>query len=261
MLSLITTFIYFAALAYLVNVLLFQKRQADTKVLGFIALALGFHALSVYDSVITPEGARLGFFKIASLFFFVINTLVLISSFKKPLHNIYLFLLPLTIIALAVNQSFDSEVTHITKGLLGHILLSILAYSLLTIASFQALLLAYQNNKLKNKQLHGGLVSLMPPLQTMETLLFELIWAGFGFLTLAIITGAIFIDDIFAQQLTHKTAFSLLSWLIYAVLLSGRHSLGWRGSAAIRWTLGGFAALMLAYFGSKLAIEIILGNG
>lgn len=101
-------------------------------------------------------------------------------------------------------------------------------------------------------------MGLLPPLQTMEALLFELVWAGMLFLTLSIITGFIFIDDFFAQKLSHKTVFSLLSWGIYATLLTGRHFIGWRGNTAIRWVLGGFTALMLAYFGSKLVLEVIL---
>jgi len=98
----------------------------------------------------------------------------------------------------------------------------------------------------------------MPPLQTMETLLFEMIWAGQILLTLSLITGFTFIHNMTAQHLSHKVIFSVMAWIIYAVLLWGRHTLGWRGAAAIRFTLGGFAALMLAYFGSKLVLEVIL---
>ena len=103
-------------------------------------------------------------------------------------------------------------------------------------------------------------MGIMPPLQTMEALLFDIVWAGFLFLTLSIITGAIFIEDMLAQKLSHKTVFSILSWLIYAVLLTGHQIQGWRGASAVRWVLGGFAALMLAYFGSKLVIEVILAG-
>ena len=81
-----------------------------------------------------------------------------------------------------------------------------------------------------------------------------------GLLTLSLVTGVIFVDDIFAQQLAHKTFFSILAWCIYAVLLWGRHQLGWRSQTAARWTFGGFVALMLAYFGSKFVLELLL-NG
>jgi ABC-type uncharacterized transport system permease subunit len=92
----------------------------------------------------------------------------------------------------------------------------------------------------------------------MEALLFELLWCGEILLTIAIITGFIFLDDLFAQHLVHKTVFTLLAWCIYAILLWGRHAKGWRGNTALRWTLGGFCLLMLAYFGSKFVLEVLL---
>ena len=77
-------------------------------------------------------------------------------------------------------------------------------------------------------------------------------------MTAAIISGALFVENMMAQHLAHKSVFSVLAWLIFSVLLWGRHQLGWRGNIAVRWTLTGFAFLILAYFGSKLVLEIIL---
>ena len=92
----------------------------------------------------------------------------------------------------------------------------------------------------------------------MEALLFELLWVGEVLLTLSIMSGFIFLENIFAQHLVHKTVFSIAAWFVYAFLLMGKYKLGWRGNTAIRWTLAGFVFLMLAYFGSKLVLEIIL---
>src|SRR5690625_2145637 len=105
---------------------------------------------------------------------------------------------------------------------------------------------------------HSGNVSLLLPFQTMETLLLDMLWAGVLLLTLFILSGFVFLDDMFAQHVAHKTVFSLAAWVIYVVLLWGRHRVGWRGYTAIRWTLAGFVLLMLAYFGSKLVLELIL---
>lgn len=104
----------------------------------------------------------------------------------------------------------------------------------------------------------SGFIQLLPPLQTMETLLFEMIWAGLILLSISIVSGLIFLDNIFAQHLVHKSVLSISAWLTFAVLLWGRHQSGWRGITAIRGTLIGFALLLLAYFGSKLVLEIIL---
>jgi ABC-type uncharacterized transport system permease subunit len=92
----------------------------------------------------------------------------------------------------------------------------------------------------------------------MESMLFEVIWFGLILLTFSILSGIVFLEDIFAQHLVHKTALSIAAWLMFTVLLWGHHQLGWRSKTAVRWTLGGFAILMLGYFGSKLVLELIL---
>jgi len=88
---------------------------------------------------------------------------------------------------------------------------------------------------------------------------FRMIGLGYIVLTLSLLSGAAFVRDIFAQHLVHKTALSIVAWAVYAVLLWGRLQFGWRGRTAIRWTLGGFVVLVLAFFGTKLVLELILG--
>ena len=138
-----------------------------------------------------------------------------------------------------------------------HIGSSILAYSILTIAAAQAAILAIQDHHLKNR-ITNGLVRVMPPLQLMEATLFELIWIGVVMLTLALSTGILFMEDIFSQHLVHKTVLSMFAWLIFSILLLGRHQLGWRSLTAVRFTITGFCLLLLAFFGSKLVLELVL---
>ena len=92
----------------------------------------------------------------------------------------------------------------------------------------------------------------------MESLLFQMIAVGYATLSLALLVGITFLEDIFAQHLVHKTILSIIAWTVFAILLHGRWKYGWRGRIAIRWTLIGFLFLMLAYFGSKLVLELIL---
>jgi len=261
MFSATTIILYSAAWGMLLRGALERQTPRLPWLFSLIGVGALAHLFAAYLSVHTATGYQFGIFKVPSLFFAVIVSVVLISSLRKPLHNLFLFLLPLAVGAILVaGLSLQTRSSHpLAAPTIAHILLSILAYSLLTIASLQALLLAYQNHQLKHKH-PRGVMGLLPPLQTMETLLFELVWAGEILLTLSIITGFLFTDNFVQQHVAHKAVFSLLSWLIYALLLWGRHTLGWRGSAAIRWTLVGFAALMLAYFGSKLVLEIILGR-
>ena len=101
---------------------------------------------------------------------------------------------------------------------------------------------------------------MMPPLTTMESLLFDAIIIGFVCLSVSLVSGMVFLEDMFAQHLAHKTVLSIIAWLVFAILLTGRWMVGWRGRTAIRWTLGGFISLMLAYFGSKFVLELILAT-
>jgi len=89
-------------------------------------------------------------------------------------------------------------------------------------------------------------------------MLFELLWIGVSLLTIAIVSGFVFIDDIFAQSLVHKTVLTMIAWLLFSLLLWGHYQLGWRSQTAVRLTLAGFALLMLAFFGSKLVLELVL---
>ena len=72
----------------------------------------------------------------------------------------------------------------------------------------------------------------LPPLLTLETLLFRMIGAAFVFLTLTLVTGIAFSETLFGRALRfeHKTVFAVLSWLIFAWLLAGRWRYGWRGA-------------------------------
>ncbi len=142
-----------------------------------------------------------------------------------------------------------------------HILMSMAAYSLFTIASLHVLLMAMLERRLHMGSLPTGL-RLLPPLLTMETLLFRIIWAGFVMLTLTLVSGVFFSEEVFgkAARLNHKTIFGFVSWIVFAALLLGRHFRGWRGRVAVRWTLAGFLLLVLAYLGSKFVLEVLLGR-
>ena len=116
-----------------------------------------------------------------------------------------------------------------------------------------------QDNHLRNKR-PGGFIRALPPMQTMESLLFQLIGLGLAILTLSLVSGVFYLEDMFAQHLVHKTILSMTAWVVFATLLWGRWKFGWRGRIAIRWTLSGFFVLLLAYVGSKWVLEIMLGR-
>lgn len=261
----ITTTIVLYSIAWLLLIhYVRQKKSSPSKLLhALVAAGLITHGYAVYGQIILPEGYSFDFFRISSLFFWVTNLLILVSSLRLPLHNLFLITLPITVLAMLTSLfSATSNVVprvNLSLGVASHIFLSIVAYSTMIIATVQALLLAFQNYRIRHKH-PTGLAGLLPPLQTMETLLFEILWTGEVLLTLVIITGFIHMRDIAEQHLHHKIVFTAVAWVIYGILLWGRHFLGWRGNQAIRWALAGFASLILAYWGTKLVMEILLGS-
>ena len=121
--------------------------------------------------------------------------------------------------------------------------------------------MGFTENALHKRSLKRSLTSL-PPLLTMESLLFRMLLLGFTLLTLTVGSGVMFSEELFGRPFTidHKTLFAFASWGIFATLLIGRHAWGWRGKRALRWTLSGFALLILAYVGSRFVAEVILGR-
>ncbi|MBV1788968.1 cytochrome c biogenesis protein CcsA [Marinobacterium sp. D7] len=226
------------------------------RVLGLGAFAI--HGYAVYKVLHYPEGIDLGTFPVGSFIAWVVVGILLVSSLRQKLDNLFIGAFPMAAITAALAAFGPDTGDHrlYPGGLVAHILLSLLAYSIFTLAALQALLLSRQELSLKHHQTRG-LVASLPPLQVMERLLFEMLWCGFVLLTVSLVTGFIFVEDLFAQHLVHKTLLSIVAWLVYAILLAGRVLLGWRSQTAVRWTLGGFLLLMLAFFGSKIVIELV----
>jgi len=235
-----------------------QKPIAYLLLPGFAAAIL--HGFILYKTLFTVNGFQFGFFDAASSVAMVISLLVLLMSIKRRTEILAVVILPIAGITLLI-ESMDTSsyilAYDASQGLKIHVLVSIIAYSLLGLAACMSIALSLQNSMLHNHR-PGGLMKKLPPLQVMEKLLFDFILAGFIGLTFALLSGFVFLEDLFAQHLVHKTVLSIIAWLVFAILLVGRFTIGWRGRTAIRWTLSGFASLMLAYFGSKFVLEFIV---
>lgn len=222
-------------------------------------IALAAHGLSLLWLMRTPASFVLNFNITASLVMWLTNLLLFIAQLKRPVQSLSLFTLPLTLLGLIIQilpQPIGVNIS-LDNGLGIHIIISLLAYSMLTLAAFQALLLAIQNHYLHKRQ-HILILKSLPPLLDMEDLLFRLILVGVLFLTLGLVTGFIYLTDLFAQHVAHKTLLSLIAWFIFTTLLMGHWRYGWRGRIAIRWTLIGSMILMLGFLGSKFIIEYLV---
>lgn len=223
-------------------------------------LGAGLHAAYIFLIFQQHNDFNFSFFNAAALVALFIALLLLFAALDKPVEKLGIAIFPLASVLLVLDMIFPEKThplaTH-NWQMSTHILSSIIAFSLLNIAALQAILLAIQDQQLRSHHPKRIMLAL-PPLQAMETLLFQMIGTGLFFLTVSLLSGFIFVADLFAQHLVHKTVLSIIAWLIFSGLLIGRFRYGWRGSTAIQWTLIGFVLLLLAYFGSKLVLELIL---
>ena len=237
------------------------RKPVPNKAMAAAMFALLLHALGLYGYMVTDTGINLGFYTALSLVSVVIVLLTLIAALRHPIQIMLIVLLPISATTVIINSYTDTRnmVPLDSAGILEfHILTSVIAYSLLALAALQAILLSIQNKLLHHHQT-DGILRVMPPLKNMERLLFEIILSGFIVLTISLTSGLLFLENMFAQHVVHKTVLSIFAWFVFLTLLIGHWKLGWRGKTATRWTLSGFVSLMLAYFGSKFVLEIILG--
>lgn len=238
-----------------------STKTAPNKLPLYIAVAaVIFHAISLVSVIFTAQGVDIGFFSALTFTAWIMATLLVIASFSLPIGCLGLLVYPFALVTL-IFRSFSEQQNILTDtlapGLQTHILFSLLAYSVLSIAVAQAILLYIQDKYLHNKRPTGFLQSL-PALETMQILLFRIIALGVIALSISLLSGFIYLDDMFAQHLVHKTILSLIAWAVFVVLLVGHYRFGWRGKIAIKWSLAGFTLLMLAYFGSKFVIELVI---
>ncbi|MEA5444650.1 cytochrome c biogenesis protein CcsA [Gammaproteobacteria bacterium AB-CW1] len=230
----------------------------------FLGLGGGLlHLLSLWGQVVTPEGLSLGLPNIVSLIGWVVTVVILLSALRQRVLNLSIPLLPLgafcAVLGALPLDGLPTLVDSPSAILVSHIFLSIASYSLLSVAAVLALVLSFQESRLRGRH-PGGVLRILPPLEITERLLFQLILIGFVGLTLALFTGLLFVDNLLAQHLAHKTILSTAAWLLFGILLWGRYQFGWRGRIAIRWTLSAFVLLALAYFGSRIVLELVLGQ-
>lgn len=260
--SFVAVLLYCAA-GFLLAYTLYKRGLGPLPPIGRFALAAsaaGLHALVLYTNIITEHGLNLGFFNAVSLFSWLIVVLLLVTNLYTATENLGIAIFPLAGLALGLELAFPSQYLLVqgeNTPLKIHIIISILAYGMLSLAAAQAILLSIQNRHLRARH-PGGFIRALPPLQTMEHLLFRMVTVGFILQSLSLVSGWMFLENIFAQHMAHKTLLSILAWLVFATLLWGRWYFGWRGKTAIRWTLSGAGMLMLAYFGSKLVLELVL---
>jgi ABC-type uncharacterized transport system permease subunit len=227
-----------------------------------LATALATHGAALGFSLFGGEGLNIGFSHAVSLIvWLVVLAYTLIGFDNQLLRIVALYLAPLAAIVAMLPMLLPAHriVNYAAWTFKMHFVVAILAYSLYTVATLHALLMLFLE-----KHLHEGSLPQMlqglPPLMRLEKLLFQLLEIAFLLLTATLLSGIFFSESLFGKpfQVTYKTVFAALSWVIFGGLLFGQLKFGWRGKLAVRWTLIGFVLLLLSYVGSKFVSEIIL---
>jgi ABC-type uncharacterized transport system permease subunit len=235
-------------------------RVAPALLIGAAGLAL--HSFGLATLIGAAGGPALSLGGVLSLVAWLLAAFSLLAALKPRFRGLAAVVLPaagLAALAALVPDPVSARTEAPDWGIHAHVTLSILSYSLLSLGAALAVLFLYRERTLRQRRLQAW-TRILPPLESLESALFTALVAGFSLLTLALFSGLMFLEDIFAQHLLHKTVLSLVAWSVFAVLLFGRISLGWRGRQAVHWVLAGYGLLALSYFGSRFVLEFILGR-
>ena len=231
---------------------------------GIFVLAAGgliLHGAILYTDLFMGD-FNLGLTHAASLVAWAVTLLFLATVLFQPIESLGVLILPIAALSLVAAWQWPSRAVALagaSPAQAAHIVVSLLAYSLLSVAMVQSLVLGLQERALHRRHASGFLRSL-PPLETMELLLFRMIAVGFVLLSFTLVSGVFFSEELFGKPLrwNHHVVLSLIAWVVFGLLLAGRWRFGWRGRTAVRLTLAGFSLLVLGYFGSKYVLENLL---
>ncbi len=256
------TFVLIAVVAYLAAAALLVRSVARGSasrawlVPAFVAVAL--HAAAHAHAWQATGSTDLHFFAALSLVGLGMAALTTLYGAIGRMAALGVIVFPMAAASLLAYANYGHVATEpLDWRLQLHAWCALLAYATLGVAALLAMLLWAQERALRRREFHGWLRAL-PPLTELEVLLFRTIAVGFVLLTATLLTGVLFVENLLAQHLMHKTVLSVLSWLAFGALLLGRWRYGWRGATAVRWTLAAMALLVLAFFGSKFVLELVL---
>ena len=261
--------IFLAAALLYATCAMIPTRQG-TLISTLTALAWMLHGLTLWLNMAGPGGMRFGFAMMLSSALWVSVAAYWIENRNFALDGLRRLVMPCAAIAVVLPAIYPGKVVQLdgqTSAFGWHIAIAILAWGTLTMAAFHAVLMALQESRLRTRIVRAGWLNAaldqLPALLTMERLLFRLIGFGFVLLSLTVLSGIVFSEQLFGRALKwdHKTIFTLLSWVLFAALLAGRKWRGWRGKTALGFTLAGFATLLLAYVGSRFVLEVVLHRG
>lgn len=214
------------------------------------ALGWAVQGILLYQWIDTPIGQNLTYLNVFAMVTWFNSLVVLLVSLYRPLQSLSLFVLPVAMGAMIGAKCFVSyNIVHPAHhpGELIHIFLAIIAISLFFLGALQALLLFLQQSLLRSST-RSAFIQQLPALETNESMLFIFLSCGLFFLGLVLVLSMMTFNGFNAPAFQWRVTTTIITWLIFAILLTGRFLAGWRGRIAIYWTLIGSGLLGLSYF-------------
>lgn len=185
------------------------------------------------------------------------NIIVLLAAFRLPWIRGILHLVAMVILAWIHFLPHATASKPYVWAIDLHILLSVLAYSLLFVSSLVSINLGWQISQMKKNVFISQSMTINSLLRNEEKL-FKLILFGWLFLSCSLVTGVIFVHGFLSQGMGHKIIFSLVAWMLFAILIVGRLTKGWRGRTAIKLNLLAMSLLMLGFLGSYIVLDYLV---
>tara|TARA_B110000967_G_scaffold209487_1_gene265888 strand:+ start:453 stop:1223 length:771 start_codon:yes stop_codon:yes gene_type:complete len=245
-------------IAYLLSGLLLTRyfvlgsvtNQHRTIVNLMLLIACSSHGYILFE-LWQYDGVFFGLTASISFVAWVVSTLLFLTSFSKPIQSLGILIYPLSAIAVIIAFLFPgTQGKLLSISIAAHVFLSIGAYAILAIAVGQSVLLSIQERYLHERNFNT-FVDRLPALQTMESFLYQSLKMGLLLLTLSLISGYLYIDEFFSQNITYKTILSIIAWFGFAIIIIGHNIFGWRGKLVAVSTQIAFSVLVLSYFGTK----------
>ncbi|MBL8300142.1 MAG: cytochrome c biogenesis protein CcsA [Rhodanobacteraceae bacterium] len=255
-----------AVAAYTIAALFVATRALHGKALprpaGFAITATGVLAHAAYLFAAHRGGLDLHFFAALSLAAMLIAAIAVFVNLSRSVDALGIIVFPLAALLLAIDAWIapPTQPNVMDWQIKLHVIVALLGYALLSVSAVLALLLLVQERALRNRDVANHWLRVLPPLTLTESLMFRLVAAGFVLLTATLLSGVLFVENLFAQHLVHKTSLSIVAWVVFGTLLAGRWRYGWRGRRAVRLLLSGMGVLLLAFFGSKFVLELLLAR-
>jgi len=226
---------------------------------SLLAIGLCFHAVAIFTPLLVVDPLHFGAAETFSITAWLALAIYLLAHLRLRIEGLQTVILTFASLFLLLGLLLPAgpALTYPVGSLARwHFVFALLSYGLFANAAALALLMRRVDRALHRR---NPLLRDLPPLLTLEKLLFLCVGGGFVLLSLVLLTGAVFSEGrSFVWPLNHKAIVSSAAWLVFAALLAGHHLAGWRGRRAANWTLAGFALLLLGYLGARLLADLLV---